>query len=416
MRRNTPVAFALAVSLTASVRSEDWPCWRGPRGDGNSIEKNLPTRWSRTENIQWKVPIPGKGHSSPIVSGDRIFVTTCIEDKTQRVLLCLDRNTGETLWERVVLTAPLERRHNLNSCASSTPATDGKHVWTTFLDAPRMRVYCHDLQGNPVWERSPGEFHSVHGFCSSVILHGGKVIINGDQDAEAYIVAFDKTTGDEKWRIPRPNKMRSYCVPAIFHAGGRTQMVLSGSICVASYDPETGKQWWIMDGPTEQMVASIVLAQDTFFVTGGYPELHILGLPTDRLGKLTENDILWRTDEGVAYVPSPIACGSCFFVVSDRGTATCFEAKTGKVHWTKSMGRRHSASLVQGDGNIYFLSDQGECWVAKAGPRYEEVAVNRLEEECNASPAISGGQIFIRTGENLYAVGKKGGATVAPGK
>jgi outer membrane protein assembly factor BamB len=200
--------------------------------------------------------------------------------------------------------------------------------------------------------------------------------------------------------------MRSYCPPTIFETGGRTQMVLSGNICVASYDPATGKLWWILDGPTDQMVASVVLTRDVFFVTGGFPELHILGLPTDRTGKLTEDDILWRSNEGVSYVPSPIAHEDHFFVVSDKGIASCFEAKTGEVLWKRRMGGRHSASLVKAEGRIYFLSDDGECWVVKAGPEYEEISVNRLGEPCNASPAISRGQIFIRTDRHLFAIGE----------
>jgi len=397
----------LALGAAALGWAEDWPAWRGPRGDGSSIEKDIPTSWGSGRNICWRVPVEGKGHSSPIVAGDRIFVTTCVEESKERVLLCLDRRTGKTLWRKVVFSGPLERKHDLNSHATSTPATDGKLVWTTFVDPPRIRVHCHDIDGKEVWEKSPGEFHSVHGFSSSVIPYKDKIIINGDQDAEAYIVAYEKGTGAEKWRIPRPNKMRSYCPPAIFDAGGRMQMVVSGSICVASYDPDTGKEWWLLDGPTDQMVAGIVLTRNVFLVTGGFPELHILGLRTDRLGKLTEKDIIWRTGEDAAYVPSPLAHGDFFFLVSDRGKATCFDARTGKVLWKRAMGRRHSASLVQAGGNVYFLSDRGECWVVKAGPEYEEVQVNRLDEECDASPAISDGQIFIRTGKHLYAIGEK---------
>jgi outer membrane protein assembly factor BamB len=181
---------------------------------------------------------------------------------------------------------------------------------------------------------------------------------------------------------------------------------------VASYDPDTGKRWWIIDGPTDQMVASVVLAGDVFFVTGGYPDHYLWGLPTDRTGKLDEDDVLWEhtRDRDVAYVPSPVAYGEHLYVVSDRGTASCLEARTGKILWQKDMGRRHSASLVAADGHVYFLSDEGECWVVKAAPEYREVAVNRLDAPCNASPAISRGQIFVRTDEHLYAIGKPSSA------
>src|SRR5262245_61646593 len=156
-----------ALLLSASeVAAEDWPGWRGPRGDGTSLEKDIPLHWSGRESVLWKAPIPGNGHSSPIVSGDRVFVTSCIEETRQRMLYCIDRHTGKLVWERVVLTADLERLHRLNSRASSTPATDGKYIYVTFLAAPRYEVACYDMDGDLIWRKSPGEFHSVHGFCS----------------------------------------------------------------------------------------------------------------------------------------------------------------------------------------------------------------------------------------------------------
>src|SRR5439155_22737231 len=176
--RLTCLALFCALS-TASIRAEEWHGWRGPRRDGTSTEKNIPVRWSQSENIAWKTPIPGKGHSSPIVWGDRIFVTSCIEETGERVLLCLDRQDGKVLWQRVVLTAKLEKLHRLNSRASSTPATDGKRVYVSFLDAPRMQVFCYDFDGEKVWQHSPGEFHSVHGFCSPPTLYKDMVILNG---------------------------------------------------------------------------------------------------------------------------------------------------------------------------------------------------------------------------------------------
>lgn len=395
-----------AMLLGSSARAEDWPAWRGARGDGTSLEKGLPTRWSATENVAWRAEIPGAGHSSPVVHGERIYLTTCLEDREERVVLCLERATGAIRWQRAVAKAPLERRHPLNSHASSTPAADGERVFAAFLDGQRMRVFCLDAEGRPLWDRSPGEFHSVHGFCSSAVLWRDKVILNGDQDAEAWIVALDRATGEERWRIDRPNKMRSYCAPTIFQAGGRTQMVLSGSICVASYDPDTGKPWWTIDGPTDQMVAGVILARDVFFVTGGYPDRYFWGLPTDRSGKLEEKDVLWEGTRHVSYVPSPVTDGERFYVVSDTGTASCLEARTGKVLWTRDLGGRHSASLVHADGHVYFLSDRGECRVVAAGAEYREVALNRLEEETNASMAVSRGQLFLRSSGHLWAIGK----------
>jgi outer membrane protein assembly factor BamB len=388
---------------------EEWSGWRGPRRDGTSHETGFPVRWSATEGVVWKIPISGKGHSSPVVWGDRVFVTTCLEENGDRKLLCLDAKDGHALWERVVVTTPKERKHGLNSYASATPVTDGKRIWVGFLEeSKRFSIFCYDFDGKLLWKKSPGEFHSVHGFCSSPLLYKDMVIWNGDQDAEAYIVALDQATGEERWRADRPNRTRSYVPPVIFEAAGRPQMVLSGSKCVASYDPDTGKQIWIIDGPTEQFVASMIYAEGIFFITGGFPDWHVLGIRPDGQGNVTSTHIAWR-DKGkdiCSYVPSPVAWGSHFFIVSDVGNATCFEAKTGKRMWKEKLGRHHSASPVAAGGLLYFPDDNGITYVVKAGPSYELVAKNELGEECYASPALSRGRIYLRTAKSLFCIGE----------
>jgi outer membrane protein assembly factor BamB len=217
------ICLALVV-FAHSAHAADWPGWRGPHGDGTSGEKNIPIKWSASDNIAWKTAIPGKGHSSPIVSGDRVFVTTCIEQDGRRMLLCLDRRDGKILWQKEVITAPLEKIHSLNSRASSTPATDGKHVFVTFLDPSRQNnakviVTCYDFDGHRVWQKSPGRFSSVHGFCSSPILYKDTIIVNCDHDGDGYVVALSKASGELRWRIERPNKTRSYCAPLMVDAG-----------------------------------------------------------------------------------------------------------------------------------------------------------------------------------------------------
>src|SRR5437867_2952383 len=369
MRRLT--VLTLLLVLCPFARAGEWPGWRGPRGDGHSDEKNLPTHWSDTDNIAWKVAIPGKGHSSPIVWGNRLFLTTALEQERKRVLLCLDRRSGKTVWERVVITSPLEKKHDLNSYASATPVTDGKHVWVAFFQEPKIDLVCFDMDGNEAWRVSPGEFHSMHGFCSSPVLYKDRVILNGDQDADAYIVAFDRATGEERWRIDRPNKTRSYCTPFFFQHRGKTQMALSGSKSVCSYDPDTGKQLWWMAGPTEQFVAMLVYTDGVLFVTGGFPDYHILGVDPGGSGDVLKTHILWRDIKGASYVPSPIAYHHHFFIVSDNGLATCLDAKTGQKKWKERLGRRHSASAVEASGNIYFLDDDGTTWVVKGTDQYE---------------------------------------------
>lgn len=409
LRALWPLCWILFVfpGTSTAGETEEWPCWRGPRGDGTSLETNLPTQWSATGHIRWKTPIPGTGHSSPIVVGDKLFVTTALEKQGDRVLLCLNRADGRIVWRSMVLTAPLEGKHQLNSYASATPASDGKHVWVSFFAKPKIELICFDLDGKEAWRKSPGEFRSMHGFCSSPVLYKDLVILNCDQDADAWIIAYEKSTGTERWRIDRPNKTRSYCTPLIASLAGKTQMVLSGSKCVASYDPDTAKQNWIIDGPTEQFVASLVQTQDMLFVTGGFPELHILGIDPSGSGNVTQSHIRWRDHRGVSYVPSPVAHDQWFFIVSDGGIASCFEAKTGKLMWKERLGRHHSASAVYADGNIYFVDDDGDTHIVQAGPRFEKIAENSLGEPSYASPAISRGEIFIRTSGHLWCIGEK---------
>ncbi|MEN6493828.1 MAG: PQQ-binding-like beta-propeller repeat protein [Thermoguttaceae bacterium] len=398
------------LQLTLPVQAENWPGWRGPRGDGTSLERNIPTHWNgpKGENIAWKAEIPGQGHASPIVWGDRIFVVSAREDRQQRILVCLDRQTGRELWQRVVVETPLERKHKLNSCASSTPATDGEQVYVTFFDRGQMLVAAYDFAGKERWLVRPGEFSSVHGYCSSVVLFKNLVIVNGDHDGDAYLVALDRGTGKTVWKTPRENKTRSYCVPIIRQFDGRTQMILSGSKCVASYDPNDGSRHWIMDGPTEQFVASVVDNGKLLFVTAGFPDYHILAIRPEGRGKVTDSQIVWRTQKGCSYVPSPIvsADGKYFVIVSDKGIASCFEASTGDRYWMERVGPHYSASLVSADGLIHFLSDKGVTTILRPGPTFDVVVTNDLGEDCYASPAISRGQIFVRSEKHLFAIGK----------
>ena len=415
----------LLFFMPCLLLSENWPNWRGPSGDGISLEKGIPVKWSPTENIAWRVAIPGKGHSSPVVWGNKVFLTTCLPEKEQRLLLCLDQRTGKKLWQKVVLNSPLETIHPLNSRASSTPATDGQHVFVTFMKADdrkipapnvgtqrlitpgKIIVAAYDLDGEQKWKINVGDFISAHGFNTCPVLFEDLVIINGDHDGDAYLVALERKTGRERWRIERENKTRSYATPIIREIGGRTQMILSGSLCVASYDPHNGKRHWIVDGPTEQFVASMVYNGEYVFVTAGYPERHILAIRPDGSGNVTGTHVAWRTNRGAAYVPSPIFAGPYLLVVADSGIASCFNAKTGKRHWMERLPGGHSPSTVSADGLVYFTSDRGVTTIVRPGKMFNVIARNELGEQISASPAISQGQIFLRTHQHLYCIGSK---------
>jgi outer membrane protein assembly factor BamB len=403
------ITAALLFAGAGAVRAENWPAWRGPRLDGTSLETHVPVSWSATSNLVWKTALPGSGHASPIVWEDRIFTVAAVANTEARLLLCLDRSTGRILWQQSVLTSPLEKKHNLNSHASSTPATDGDAVYVAFLDRSEMVVAAYDFEGHQRWLVRPGPFSSMHGFCSSPILYRDKVIVNGDHDGDSYLVALDRKSGRTLWKTPRQNKTRSYCVPLLRELAGRPQMILSGDKCVASYDPNNGTRHWVIDGPTEQFVASPVYNQKAglLFVTGGFPDHHILAIKPDGTGNITKTDkIVWRTNKGVAYVPSPIAEGNYFLVVSDSGVAHCFDAATGNLAWQERLGEHH-ASLVSANGLVYFLNDQGMMNVVKPGPTFVRVAQNELGERTFASPAISQGQMFLRGDAHLFCIGER---------
>ena len=407
------------------VRAENWPGWRGQSGDGISTEKGIPTKWSSTENIAWRIAIPGEGHSSPIIWGDKVFLTSSLTEKNKRILLCIDRLSGQTVWQRDVVQSPPETIHRLNSRASGTPATDGKQVYVTFMRAEGDRVIApnvgserlitpgkiivaaYDLDGNEKWKTNVGDFVSAHGFNTCPVLFEDSVILNGDHDGDAYLVALDRQSGRERWRTRRENKTRSYVTPIIREIDGITQMILSGSLCVASYDPRNGKRHWIVDGPTEQFVASMVYDGKYVFATGGYPERHTLAIRPGGKGNVTDTHIAWRTTRGAAFVPSPIISGRYLLMVADSGIASCFEARTGKRHWMERLPGGHSPSPVSADGLVYFVSDRGVTTVIRPSETFAVIAKNELGEPVSASPAISQGQIFLRTHQHLYCIGSK---------
>jgi outer membrane protein assembly factor BamB len=408
----TRVVLVLTVLSTqySVLSAADWPGWRGPRGDGSSADTGFPTTWTATENVRWKAPLPGSGHSSPVVSKGRVFVTSCVEAERRRVLSCFDRADGKLLWEETVLTAPLEKRHKLNSYASSTPAADGERVFVPFLDQTRLRVYCYDYSGKKLWERSPGEFHSTHGFCSSPVLYKDLVIVNADQDApadqRAYIVGLDRATGAERWRIDRPNRLRSYCPPVIGDVGGKPQMVLTGSKCVAGYDPDTGRQLWLVDGPTEQFVSSVVFHRGLVFLTAGYPDRWVMAIDPTGSGDVTKTHVRWSQKNDGGYVPSPVAHGGHFYLVTDEGLASCWDL-SGRRLWRERLGRHHSGSGVVADGKVYFTDDDGVTFVLRAAPEFEVLAKNPIGERCYSSPALSDGEVFLRGEKHLFCIASR---------
>jgi outer membrane protein assembly factor BamB len=413
----------LLVACTAQG-GENWPLWRGPRGDGTSLETNVPVRWNGQtgENIAWKVPAIGSGHASPIVWDDRLFLAASLDETEERILVCLDSRTGQKLWQRTVLRSPLETKHALNSFASSTPATDGELVYVSFfetdgrkIDAPnvgaprlitpgRMVVAAYDFAGEQRWLVRPGEFISAHGYCASPVLYNDLVIVNGDHDGDSYVVALDKRSGRTVWRVPREHKTRSYVTPIIRQAAGRTQMVFSGSMSIVSLDPADGSRHWSIEGPTEQFVASMVYDGKLFFMAAGFPTYHVMGIRPDGRGDVTDTHVAWHSTEARCYVPSPVVVAGYLLVADDRGTANCFDSATGERLWQERLGKHFSTSLVTAGGLVYMVADDGLTKVVRPGPKLDVVAENPLGEYCYSSPAIAHGRIYVRGEKHTYCI------------
>jgi outer membrane protein assembly factor BamB len=416
--------------LFSSARAEDWPCWRGPRGDGSSLEKNSPVAWDGKagKNILWKTAIPGRGHASPIVVGRRIFLATCHEDNKKRSIVCVARDGGEVLWECELFEAPLELIHPLNSHASGTAAADADQVYASFLEpdtkvpAPKpvddlppgtpgnLVVAACDFSGNRRWLVRPGTFCSIHGHCSSPIIYKDLVIVNADHDGDGYLVALSRRDGTTVWKTPRKGHYRSYCTPIIRTIGGRPQLILSGSCTVSAYDPRDGSLLWeLLQGPTDQYAASPAYNGRLLFISGGYPQMHVLAIDPRGRGELPKSAIVWKTEKNAAYVPSPILDdeGKHLFIAADSGIVSCLRADDGKLVWKKKLGKHYTASPVRSGGLIYFLADNGITKIVRPGDKLEIVAENPLDEKCYASPALCDGKIFIRSEKNLICIGKK---------
>jgi outer membrane protein assembly factor BamB len=398
--------------LPATLAAGDWPAFRGPNGDGVVNDPAVPKTWSATENVVWKVPVAGLGHSSPVVSAGRVFLTAFVAESGDRLLLCFDRKDGKELWRKTVLTAAPEKMHKNNTPASATPVADGNHVFVTFQNADKITSACYDFAGNRVWVKDFPGFESPHGFCGSPTLFDRLMILNGDSDGDAFLAGLDKKTGEVVWKTPRPNRVRSFSTPLVVPISGKPQLILAGSKSVAGFDPHTGKQVWVADSPTDKFVATVAYADGVIFATGTSPTHTLAGIRPDGTGNVTKSHVLWTDTRGASYVPSPVAVGKNVFVLSDAGVGTMLAAKTGKRLWSERLGSRlHHASPLLVNGLLYCLADDGRTFVLKAGSEFEVVATNALDEECHATPAVSDGQLFVRSTRHLWCLG--GAATAA---
>lgn len=427
MKLNIALLTLFITTLTfGPTQAENWPGWRGPRGDGSSNSQSPPLKWNAEtgDGIVWKTEIPGVGHASPIIWENHAFIVTCDLDAQVRQLIALDANKGDILWKRNVISAKLEKKHALNSFASGTPATDGKLVYVTFFEAGdqeiiapnvgserkifpgKMVVAAYDYEGNQKWIVKPGEFISAHGYSSCPVLYKDLVIVNGDHDGDSYILALDRNTGETVWKTKRSYGIRSYCTPLIREIDGRTQMVFSGSKHIISLNPANGEVHWVVEGPTEQFVASMVYDGELFYMCAGYPTYHVMGIDPRGKGDVTESHVRWHSKEVRCYVPSPVVIGDYLIVADDRGTANCYSTKDGTRLWLDRLGNHFSASLLQANGLAYLIADNGLTKIVKPGKELEVVAENPLNEYVYASPALANNRLFIRGEKHLFCIGK----------
>jgi outer membrane protein assembly factor BamB len=431
--------LALSLCLAAFAKGgANWPQWRGPAGTGVTSAPNLPTEWSRDKNVKWKTPVPGRGHSSPIVWGKFIFVTTAIEgepipnakgpmrvedygptgvhpdgvgaDRRQTLkVLAYDANNGKLLWEKTAFDGQVyDYRHRKSSYASPTPATDGKVVVAYF--GPEG-VYAYDYKGKQLWKADVGKLGGASvGTSSSPLIYKNLVIVQCDADLvkTSFIVAFDLKTGKQVWRADRDENV-GWSSPLLTNAGTRTELITSGAKAIVSYDPATGKELWRSKGLESNAVPTPVVGGGMAFIVSGYPTKITYALKLGGNGAIKESDIAWKYSKGSAYVPSPIAYGDYLYLLTDRGIITALDAKTGAVAYEGGrlpIPATFTASPVAYDGKLFLTSEDGDTFVIKAGPKHEVTGTNSLDEPVYASPAVAGGRIYIRGERNLYAIGK----------
>jgi len=400
------VIFLHFVSLTI-IHAQNWPQWRGPAGDGTSIESNLPLKWDSVTNVVWKSPVPGVGHSSPIIWEDRLFTASANPDTGEKFLLCYNAENGKLIWQKTVVKADLIRKHRDNSYASGTPAADGELVFVSFLEEDKVVVAAYDFEGKQVWLKKPGKFYSPHGFSCSPALYKDKVIINGNGKGEgSFLAALSKMDGKVLWKVEHENPAHSFCTPIFRELAGKTQMIFGGNKEIASYHPDTGEKYWFVPGPSEDFCSSPIYnsKNDVVIFSSAWPQRILMAIRPDGSGNVSDSHVLWQSKDGAMYVPSPISIDDYLFTTMTNGKVHCTKISSGKILWIEDLGKQY-ASPVLADDLVYMPNDEGVITIIKPGPTFEVVSKNSIGERMNASPAISKGKIFLRGYKHLFCIG-----------
>jgi outer membrane protein assembly factor BamB len=416
----------LTLSLAAGLASAgNWPQWRGPNLNGVASETGVPTSWDQQKNVTWKLAMPGPSGSTPIVWGDRIFLSTGTGDNVE--LWCIDRNKGEALWKKLISTNNYKVRKG--NMSSPSPVTDGKTVWV-LAGTGYLRAF--DFSGNELWmrdlQKDYGKWGLNHGYGSSPLLHEGSLyvqVLHGmHTDDPSYVLRIDGKTGKTLWRVERPTDAQkespdSYTTPALMRNGKQVELVITGGDYVTGHDLATGKELWRGGGmnpdnnPFNRIIASPVVEGDLVYVpTRVKPMQAFRG---GGRGDITKSHLVWATPNGPD-VPTPVSDGTYLYVVNDRGIVYCFEAKTGKEVYSgqRIKPAAYSSSPVLVDGKIYITDEEGTTVVFKSGPKFEVLAENHLNDYTLSSPVFSDGQLFLRTTGHLYCIGQRKAAAAKP--
>jgi len=425
-------AGALTLAAVAIVRAADseryWAQWRGPHATGASKVATPPLEWSETKNIRWKKEIPGRGSGSPVIWGDRIFLLTAVPVDAaaaaavprggkpaahRYTVLALDRTTGNVVWQHVANEeAPHEGTHQeFGTYASSSAVTDGQHVIASFES---RGIYAYDMNGKLVWQKDLGDkaMRNEFGEGTTPALHGNTLAVVWDHQGESFVVALDKRTGDERWRVAR-DEIDSWATPLIVEHGGRAQVITSGMKQVRSYDLETGQVLWYGDGLTMNPIPSPVHANGLVILTSGFRgnDLQAIKLAEAKDNVTGTPAVAWTLDRDTPYVPSPLLYDNILYLLkSNNGILSAFDATTGKPHY--QVQRLDAvpnvfASPVAAAGRIYIAGQQGVTTVVKAGPTFEVLATNKLDDGFNASPALVDDAIYLRGSKYLYCIAGK---------
>jgi outer membrane protein assembly factor BamB len=403
------IILAGCLTLTSGVvRAENWPRFRGENGSGVSEEQGFSSPWS-PDRVRWTVPVPGTGHSSPVIWGNKLFLTTASETGTTRSVLCFDAQTGKLLWTRSI-QLKANPKHPKSSWASATPAVDGQRVFVTFADVQHYILLAYDFDGNPLWQQDLGGFESQHGQGASPILFEDLVILANDQDGPSSIVAREKRTGRVVWTAERKSgtQSTSYATPFIYQPKhGPPQLICSSSFSgISGLDPKTGKTLWTTGSLPQRTVASPVLSAGLILQTcgvGGQGSLMVAVDPSGH-GDVSQSEVRYKRNKLLPYVPTPLAYQSYLFLWCDRGTVCCVDPTTGKDLWIKRIGGDFSGSPIGAGGMLFNIDEQGNVVVLAAAPEFKLLGKLPLDEPCNSTPAVANGRLYLRTFHHLTCV------------